>query len=130
MVLLKIKRKNSLTQEVSLPKVSLDTIGISDDACSYIEEYISSNSVIKGLRIELKGGGCAGISIHYSWCQEILEKDLTFSLKNALVIIDKKSLSIIGGSTLHAQDYLGAKEFVLLNNPNAKQCSCKKSFSI
>lgn len=132
MVLLKIKRKNSTNEQASTvtAKVLPEEIGISESACSYINQYVNDNPHIKGLRIELKGGGCAGISIHYSWCDNILEKDLIFKQNNALVVIDKKSLSIIGGSTVHCQSYLDAKEFLLLNNPNAKQCSCKKSFSI
>jgi Fe-S cluster assembly iron-binding protein IscA len=47
-----------------------------------------------------------------------------------MVVVDKKSLSILLGATLDCRDYLGAPEFFLANNPAAKQCSCGKSFAL
>jgi iron-sulfur cluster assembly accessory protein len=134
MVLLKIKRKqkeNLVTDHThDIKPVAHNQLGITPEACEYINNYIKNNLSVKGIRICIKGGGCSGLSIHYEWCETIKPTDLVFEADSAKLIIDPKSLSVIGGSSLHCQSYLDSRAFTLLNNPNAKQCSCGQSFSL
>jgi iron-sulfur cluster assembly protein len=135
MGLLKIKRKgekqpvDALAEQLEiLPK---DQLGISDVAQARIEQLAQEKGEqATYLRVAIRGGGCSGLSIHYEWAQEPRPNDVVFSKKNARVIIDSKSLGILGGATLHCREYLGSIEFMLLNNPAAKQCSCGQSFSL
>jgi iron-sulfur cluster assembly protein len=134
-MLLKIKRKDEPKRttplEENIPQLAPDQLGITDVAASYIEELLrNKNSPGFFLRVALRGGGCSGLSIHYEFTDNKQEKDVLFSKHSAKVIIDKKSLSILGGASLHCRDYLGSKSFILVNNPAAKQCSCGQSFSL
>ena len=56
--------------------------------------------------------------------------DIIFEEDSARVCIDPKSLSLLGGATLHYRQSLGVGELALLNNPSEKQCSCGKSFAL
>jgi iron-sulfur cluster assembly protein len=136
MSLLKIKRKgerqplveSSNEQIEILPK---NQLGISDAAALRIDELMrEKDDENLYFRVAIRGGGCSGLSIHYEWTKDLRPNDLIFSKNNARVIIDSKSLSILGGATLHCRNYLGSVEFMLENNPSAKQCSCGQSFSL
>lgn len=135
MGLLKIGRKSDRPHNKAVPEIEYnflplasDVIGISDDAVSRIRDMIEMPNSY--LRIALRGGGCSGFSIHYEFTEQRREQDHVFSNQEINVVIDPKSLSFLGGATLHCRDYLGSKEFILVNNPNAKLCSCGKSFSL
>jgi iron-sulfur cluster assembly protein len=137
MALLKIKRKgekdvghqaNGLDAAILVPK---DKLGISDAAAVRIEELLTEKEGADlYFRVAIRGGGCSGLSIHYEFCESLRPKDVVFTKNRAQVVIDEKSLSILGGATVHCEDYLGSKEFKLLNNPAEKQCSCGQSFSL
>lgn len=135
MSLLKIgrkgERKNDDVDVSAIAPLPTDQLGISADAATYIKKLLAE----KGqpnlfLRVAVRGGGCSGFSIHYDFTDAARDVDLRFSEHDVHVIIDKKSLGVLGGSTLHCRDYLGSKSFMLVNNPNAKQCSCGQSFSL
>lgn len=131
MGLLKIKRKGERNDvdDVSMPHIDSDQLGISEVARDHLTLLVKEKSK-QYLRVAIRGGGCSGLSIHYELCDNTRDNDQLFSNGDAVVVIDKKSLSILGGATLHCRDYLGSKEFYLVNNPAAKQCSCGQSFSL
>jgi iron-sulfur cluster assembly accessory protein len=134
--LLKIKRKgeklptaNAVEEQIS--PLSRDVLGISDDAARHIEQLLSAKqNLALFLRVAIRGGGCSGLSIHYEFSDCRRVDDVVFTKDQAKVIIDPKSLRILGGATLHCRDYLGSKEFMLVNNPAQKQCSCGQSFAL
>lgn len=133
MSFLKIRKKSSNNDKnlSDIPQAPEDEIGITKDASQRIIELIKNEDWLDGyLRIAIMGGGCSGFNLHYSLCQQAQNSDKIFSFNNAKICIDNKSLKMLGGSTLHVSESLGAKEFVLVNNPFAKQCSCGKSFSL
>jgi iron-sulfur cluster assembly protein len=136
MVLLKIKRKGepkkvSIGLLEELETVSKDQLGISNAAASRILELTKDPCATDHyLRVAIRGGGCSGLSIHYEVALKPQSNDVVFAKDMAKVIIDKKSLSLLGGATLHCRDYLGSKEFFLANNPAEKQCSCGQSFAL
>ncbi|HXW53482.1 MAG TPA: iron-sulfur cluster assembly accessory protein [Myxococcota bacterium] len=135
MSLLKIRRKGEEKKrhdgdDAILP-LAKDELGVSDAAAMRINELVAAkNGESLYLRVAIRGGGCSGLSIHYEFSSEKRSNDMIFTHNKAQVIIDKKSLSILGGATLHCRDYLGSKEFYLVNNPAAKQCSCGQSFAL
>lgn len=138
MSLLKITRKGERkgtpegSEEVpSFARLSRDELGVSDAASFRIEQLMHERQDPKlFLRVAIRGGGCSGLSIHYELSTAIRSTDKVFIKGQAQVVIDPKSLSILGGATLHCRDYLGSKEFMLVNNPAEKQCSCGQSFSL
>jgi len=136
MGLLKIKRKGEkryTAQEDSanILRLSDDVLGISDEAALHIEKLlIEKSNADLNLRVAIRGGGCSGLTIHYEFSDRLRADDKVFMKNQARVMIDPKSLKILGGATLHCRDYLGSKEFVLINNPAEKQCSCGQSFAL
>ncbi len=137
MGLLKITRKGERKSvpldavAQSIEPLSKDKLGISDQAAARIALLLKERQQENYfLRVAIKGGGCSGFSIHYDFCESARDADEIFSHEQAKICIDKKSLSILGGATLHFREHLGVGEFMLLNNPAAKQCSCGQSFSL
>jgi iron-sulfur cluster assembly accessory protein len=136
MSLLKIGRKGERSNETptndeKIGPLNSDQLGISAEAAQHIK-HLSAQKEIRpvALRVSVRGGGCSGFSIHYEFTETIKDSDLRFKADDVQVIIDRKSLGVLGGATLHCRDYLGSKSFILVNNPNAKQCSCGQSFSL
>lgn len=138
MKLFKIRRQgeNKNTEakkddELLILPVAKDHLGISREAVSHIKRLLlQKDSPNLYLRVAIRGGGCSGLSLHYEFCSDITARDIVFSKDGVNVAIDQKSLSLLGGATLHAREYLGSHEFALVNNPIEKQCSCGKSFSL
>lgn len=86
----------------------------------------------QALRVGVKGGGCSGLSYVLQFegserinplMDEVIEKD------GVRVVVDKKSLLFLAGTTLDYEDGLMGKGFTF-KNPNARQsCGCGESFS-
>jgi iron-sulfur cluster assembly accessory protein len=85
------------------------------------------------LRLGVRGGGCSGFSYVLDLDQDVDEKyDRTFEIEGVKVVVDRKSLLFLAGTTL---DYTGDLHLVgeggfTFINPNAtKGCGCGTSFS-
>jgi iron-sulfur cluster assembly accessory protein len=127
---IKIRKKGEeKEQELLVAKASEGEIGISEDAAQHIK-YLMEKEQKPFLRVSIRGGGCSGLTIHYEITDLKRGDDSYFSNEGAVVAIDKKSLSVLSGATVHCRDYLGSKELFLVNNPAEKQCSCGQSFSL
>lgn len=123
--------KEQPSDELKIAPLPHDQLGISNQARDYITRLLTQKGQPElYLRVAIRGGGCSGLSLHYEFCETLSPRDLVFTHDGVRVVIDQKSLSILGGATLHAREYLGSHEFVLINNPAEKQCSCGKSFSL
>lgn len=130
MALLKIRSKDKPKEELKpMFKARADELGVSDEASLWIAKLMSESQK-PFLRVSIRGGGCSGLTIHYELSDQRRIDDKVLQKGEAQVVIDTKSLSVIGGATLHCREYLGSKEFFLLDNPKEKQCSCGKSFSL
>lgn len=131
MTFIKIGKKSEKKDEpvLELPKAASNELGISEEASLWVARLMK-DSHKPFLRVSIRGGGCSGLTIHYELSDQKRSDDTNFAQGEALVVIDKKSLSVLGGATLHCREYLGAKELFLANNPAEKQCSCGQSFSL
>jgi iron-sulfur cluster assembly protein len=125
------RKKAPAINDANIAPLAKDQLGISDDAARRLDTLFAERAKpLEYFRVAIRGGGCSGLSLHFEFVSEKKAHDLIFNNNHINVVIDQKSLSILGGSTLHVREYLGAYEFVLVNNPAEKQCSCGKSFSI
>lgn len=118
------KKKSANHDELStlIDSVSEDQILVSDSAAMKIGHSL--------LRVGVVGGGCSGLSYHYAIESCPRENDFMFENGDAKIIVDPKSLKLIGGSVLVWRDEMGKKGFELLNHRNRKSCSCGKSFAL
>lgn len=82
------------------------------------------------LRVEVKKGGCSGLSYKMNFDTTSREGDKVFETHGQKVVVDPQSLLYILGMTLDFSGGLNGKGFVF-NNPNAsKNCGCGSSFNV
>jgi iron-sulfur cluster assembly protein len=82
------------------------------------------------VRVGVKSGGCSGLSYDLSFDAEQQENDQLFEDNSVKIVVDKKSLLYLVGTTLEYSGGLNGKGFVF-NNPNANRtCGCGESFSL
>jgi iron-sulfur cluster assembly protein len=82
------------------------------------------------LRVEVKKGGCSGLSYKMELDQTKRDGDKVFEGNGAKVVVDSQSFLYLIGMTLDFSGGLNGKGFVF-NNPNAsKSCGCGASFNV
>lgn len=82
------------------------------------------------IRVGVEGGGCSGLMYQLKFDNEINEGDKEFEDNGIKVVIDKKSVLYLVGTTLDYSGGLNGKGFVF-SNPNANRtCGCGESFSL
>ena len=82
------------------------------------------------VRVGVKSGGCSGLSYDLNFDKKQLDEDRLFEDNDVKIVVDKKSLLYLLGTTLEYSGGLNGKGFVF-NNPNANRtCGCGESFSL
>lgn len=82
------------------------------------------------VRVGVKSGGCSGLSYDLSFDNTKSDQDRLFEDRQVKILVDKKSLLYLLGTTLEYFGGLNGKGFVF-NNPNAERtCGCGESFSL
>ena len=92
-----------------------------DDGFDPFDDYV---------RVGVKSGGCSGLSYELKFDNNFQEEDKLFEDNQVKILVDKKSLLYLAGTTLEYSGGLNGKGFVF-NNPNAQRtCGCGESFSL
>ena len=82
------------------------------------------------VRVGVKSGGCSGLSYELKFDKEKDSQDKLFEDNMVRILVDKKSLLYLVGTTLDYSGGLNGKGFVY-KNPNANRtCGCGESFSL
>lgn len=82
------------------------------------------------IRVGVKSGGCSGLEYVLKFDNEKTDVDQVFEDNGIKIIIDKKSILYLAGTTLEYSGGLNGKGFIF-NNPNANRtCGCGESFSL
>jgi len=82
------------------------------------------------LRVGVTSGGCSGLSYNLKIDTNQSEEDKLFEDKGIRILIDKKSMLYLLGTTLEYSGGLNGKGF-FFNNPNASRtCGCGESFAV
>jgi iron-sulfur cluster assembly protein len=80
--------------------------------------------------VGVKSGGCSGLSYDLNFDKTLDTEDKLFEDNQVKILVDKKSLLYLIGTTLEYSGGLNGKGFVF-NNPNAQRtCGCGESFSL
>ena len=88
------------------------------------------NPINDFVRVGVKSGGCSGLSYELKFDSNQLNEDQLFEDNGVKILVDKKSLLYLVGTTLDYSGGLNGKGFVF-NNPNANRtCGCGESFSL
>jgi iron-sulfur cluster assembly protein len=109
-------------------------INLSPAAIRKAKAFLAQQEDPEGLylRMGVKGGGCSGFSYALDFDRDIDPKfDRTYEFDGVKVVVDRKSLLFLAGTTL---DYTGDLHVIgeggfVFENPNAKRsCGCGTSF--
>ncbi|MBS1955635.1 MAG: iron-sulfur cluster insertion protein ErpA [Cyanobacteria bacterium SZAS-4] len=104
-------------------------VNITEPAAEEVKRLLTEEPDKSGLRLEIRGGGCSGMSYGLSF-DNVQEKDNVVEAHGVKVFIDPKSSIYLKGTTLDFQNGLEGKGFVI-KNPQAKSsCGCGSSFSV
>ena len=108
-------------------------ISISDSALKQLASLIQAegkNTDQTFVRVGVQSGGCSGLSYDLTFDDQKKESDQTFTFEGITLLVDKKSLLYLVGTTLEYSSGLNGKGFVF-QNPNAtRTCGCGESFAV
>ncbi|MBC6399895.1 MAG: iron-sulfur cluster assembly accessory protein [Ekhidna sp.] len=107
-------------------------INVTDKAKEEIVMLLSKEgkSNDHNIRVSVKGGGCSGLMYDLSFDSQIREKDEVFEDKGIKILVDKKSLLYLLGTTLDFSGGLNGKGFQFVNPNASRTCGCGESFSV
>lgn len=107
-------------------------IQISDSAASKLKSLKAEEGKDASyfLRVEVKKGGCSGLSYKMDFDNQARTNDKFFEAHGEKIAVDSQSFLYLIGMTLEYSGGLNGKGFVF-NNPNAtKSCGCGASFNV
>lgn len=82
------------------------------------------------IRVLVQGGGCSGLMYDLKFDATIEDKDEVFEDKGIKILVDKKSLLYLLGTTLDFSDGLNGKGFQFINPNATRTCGCGESFAV
>jgi iron-sulfur cluster assembly protein len=105
-------------------------IQVTETAAKKIKQNLARRGSGIGIRIGVRTTGCSGLAYVLEYVDRINDEDTVFESQDVQVIVDAKSLPILGDLDV---DYVrqGLNEGFEFNNPNEKdRCGCGESFRI
>ena len=82
------------------------------------------------MRVGVESGGCSGLVYKLDFDDSMNNEDELVEHNDIKLVINKKSILFLAGTTLEYSSGLNGKGFVF-NNPNANRtCGCGESFSL
>lgn len=105
-------------------------ISVTETAAKKIKSNLDRRGSGVGIRIGVRTTGCSGLAYVLEYVDHVNDADTVFESQDVKVIIDAKSLPILGNLEV---DYVrqGLNEGFEFNNPNEKdRCGCGESFRI
>jgi iron-sulfur cluster assembly protein len=105
-------------------------ITVTEAAAKKIKQNLAQRGSGAGIRIGIRTTGCSGLAYVLEYVDRINNEDTVFTSQDVAVIVDAKSLPILGDLDV---DYVrqGLNEGFEFTNPNEKdRCGCGESFRI
>ena len=104
---------------------------VSDNARDKLNQLlIEDNSGKEYVRVGVESGGCSGLVYKLDFDDSMNNEDELVEHNDIKLVINKKSILFLAGTTLEYSSGLNGKGFVF-NNPNANRtCGCWESFSL
>ena len=107
-------------------------ITVTEKAKEHLATYRADEGFDKeyNVRVSVKGGGCSGLMYDLSFDNVLNESDEVFEDNGMKILVDKKSMLYLLGTTLDYSDGLNGKGFQFINPNASRTCGCGESFSI
>jgi iron-sulfur cluster assembly protein len=110
--------------------IATEALRLTDSAVKELKRVMTEQNIPEdhGLRVGVKGGGCAGFSYILGFDAK-KEKDEVHNISGIKVLMEKSHALYLLGMEIDWIDGLNNRGFVF-NNPNATEsCGCGTSFS-
>jgi iron-sulfur cluster assembly protein len=120
------------SKAISKSKGIKDMITVSDKAKERILELKKEEGRAENenIRVSVKGGGCSGLMYDLGFDATLADSDHVFEDKGVKILVDRKSLLYLAGTTLEFSDGLNGKGFQFVNPNASRTCGCGESFSV
>lgn len=107
-------------------------ITITDKAATQISQLqqTENHAPNSNIRVSVQGGGCSGLMYDLAFDASIQDSDQVFEDKGIKILVDKKSLLYLLGTSLDFTDGLNGKGFQFVNPNASRTCGCGESFSV
>ena len=104
---------------------------VSDNARDKLNQLlVEDDSGKEYVRVGVESGGCSGLVYKLDFDDSMNNEDELVEHNDIKLVINKKSILFLAGTTLEYSSGLNGKGFVF-NNPNANRtCGCGESFSL
>jgi iron-sulfur cluster assembly protein len=123
---------NERPKETEMPSLRMmpKVMTLTDAAAARVTKLMAEKPGVKGLKIGIKKGGCAGMEYTMTWASEIGKFDEIVEDKGAVVLIEPTAVMYLIGTEMDFKTDKLASQFVF-NNPNQKSaCGCGESVNI
>ena len=106
-------------------------ITLTEKAANEIRKVVAENNLPAetGIRVGIKGGGCAGFTYVFDFDDQVGEFDECYESQDLKVIVDKKSLIYIDGTEIDFNTGLTDRGFKFQNPKADAACGCGTSFT-
>jgi iron-sulfur cluster assembly protein len=107
-------------------------ISVTDKAKEHIAKLRTEEgkTTMHNIRVSVKGGGCSGLMYDLGFDDQVHPADQVFEDKGVKILVDKKSLLYLLGTTLDFSDGLNGKGFQFINPNATRTCGCGESFAV
>ena len=107
----------------------MSLVNLTDSAKNHLKKLAQDNNK-KYVRLEVKGGGCAGFRYNWSFDDIIQDTDEYIIFDGFTLLLDNASILYLTGMTIeYKKEIFGS--FLELKNPNAtSSCGCGESFGV
>jgi iron-sulfur cluster assembly protein len=112
-------------------RIAPKVMTLTDAAAARVKSLMASKGeAVKGLKIGIKKGGCAGMEYTMTWAEAVDPRDEIIEQDGAIVLIDPSALMYLLGTEMDFKTDKLASQFVF-NNPNQKSaCGCGESVNL
>jgi len=106
------------------------TLTLTAAAAARINKQLAERGHGVGLRLGVRKSGCNGFMYTMDYADEVTANDAVFSGHGARVIVDRKHLSVLDGTTMDFRRE-GLNQMFRFDNPQAQHaCGCGESFTV
>ncbi|OMJ11667.1 Iron-sulfur cluster assembly 2-like protein, mitochondrial [Smittium culicis] len=111
--------------------VGRDELVLTEAAIKRLIDLSKQENSTQYLRVRVDSGGCYGFQYKMDLETKVEHDDVVLERGGAKVLVDKVSLGLIRGATIHWVDELIGHSFKIVANPNSSGgCGCGASFEI
>tara|TARA_Y100000034_G_C6902819_1_gene417980 strand:+ start:1128 stop:1691 length:564 start_codon:yes stop_codon:yes gene_type:complete len=113
-------------------EVKIDAqVGLTEVAAKEVKKAAKDQGMSARIRVQVQGGGCSGFQYGLAFEEPDAfdeKNDVKFQEHDVDIVVDKKSLLYLDGTTIDFHEDLSQRGFAF-DNPNAtKSCGCGQSF--